>query len=280
MRLPERLARSDEQVRLLARVQTFFADQGLLVEEQPLERCCPACELCWRPPRGRQPVPPPDGQQPRLPALGAAYPQTRVALVGMNSRDDGRQDAELRALAHSQHDFRHGHASHNDEKRSYFHYRAASTLAAVLALRDRQPAHERPAPHTLIPVLDRCARLQAVQCSPWDGGRRSPMERMGRNCQPYLAGQLEILRPDALVLLGVPPRRSIERLTQPQWTTVDGLRTASTDRFAWNRSVALYALPHPAAGSWHRAHRALVRLANANANANANASAGARSAQH
>ena len=76
-----------EQEALIHAVGRYMDAQ--IPERGPLWRTCRHKDSCWRGCEG------PDPMSARIPWIGPAYPRGRVAVVGMNSRDNGTVTAEL-----------------------------------------------------------------------------------------------------------------------------------------------------------------------------------------
>ena len=217
----------------------------VLAPEAQLWDCCPHGDQCWR--RVAQT---PAVMHYRVPYAGPHYPTRRIALVGMNSRDDGGIDAEFRTTAGAIDAFRGGSSAWGGQ----FHFRAARAVSLLAAAQDRRELADQPPP-SLVDDLLASARLQAVQCAP-DGGRRSPTSTMWRHCPPLLlAGQLEILEPRVIALLGVATHRAVQQLDplDVEWNSPwreNGNAFARGSACIGERRIPVFALSHPAAARW------------------------------
>ena len=218
--------------------------------------CCRHGERCWR--RAAQT---PSIMHYRVPYVGPRYPTRRIALVGMNSRDDGRIDAEFRTTTEVIGAFRRGSRDWGGP----FHFRAASAVSMLAAAQDGRELAERLPPPRVVDDLLGSARLQAVQCAPGpEDSRRSPTSKMWRNCPSFLlAGQLEILEPRVIALLGVATHRSFQRLgpLEVEWNSPwrqNGNAFARGFARIGPRRIPVFALSHPAAaGRWTASLRTL-----------------------
>jgi hypothetical protein len=197
--------------------------------------------------------------QARLPWIGPQYPQRRILLVGINSRDDGNALAEVDAIDWILPALRGGRRQVGG--RSSFHFRAAAAADAVARSQDGRPLDAEPAPQKVADVLMAIARVQAAQCSPL-GGRRGPTPEMIGNCPPLLlAPQLEVLDPRVVIALGHPAHVGVQRAVPVRWWSpwdeneecfARGVATIA------DRHATVFALHHPATSGWVRSFRALI----------------------
>ena len=203
----------------------------------------------------------PKHMRPRLPWVGPRYAEGRIAVVAINSRDDGLPDAEIKAAVQVIDSLRQGHRGFGPNSRSFFHYRVASAVHAVLLSQEGRLCDERPDPSRTADALLSCARLQAVQCSPLSTSRRSPTSAMVRNCPEFLLrDQLEVLAPDVLLLFGQAAHRAIE--TPPlqmiwdiTWANSDRCFSRGQTTLA-KRPLTVCAFSHPSTPRWSRSWRA------------------------
>ncbi len=189
-----------KQVALIKRCVDFIDHQ--IPENRPLWAACRWAEDCWRADHGQRPP----LMSARIPYVGPEYPSQRIAVVAINSRDSGRADDEIHATAEVVEWLAQGHRDYG--ARSFFHYRLASVVHTAIRSSAGERVEEMPDPPVAATALAASARLQAVQCSPQSSSRRSPTGAMTRHCPEFLLrGQLEILEPRLLILLGAPAHR-------------------------------------------------------------------------
>lgn len=225
--------------------------------EEPLWQACRHADVCWRREAGEKPEP----MLARLPFIGPQYPSKRIAVVAINSRDDGLPDAEVRAAVQVVRRLRSGHRDYG--RNSYFHYRVAAAVHAAVASQAGAPPDDKPRPEDAADSLLASARLQAVQCSPIGTSRRTPTPEMTDNCPEFLLrGQLELLAPDLLILLGHPAHRAIEApKLEMHWETTWAQSGRCFSRGRTNlagRPLTVCALSHPSSRGWQRSWHAYL----------------------
>lgn len=234
----------------LVRLCGEFIDRQI-PDDAPLWEACPRCDECWRTDRGTKPRP----MSARIPYVGPDYPAHRIAVVGINSRDDGRPESEIRTTARVIESLGAGRREYGP--RSYFHYRVACAVHNAYNSLHGRAVEERPDPTVIRDSLRASARLQAVQCSPQSTSRRTPTHAMVENCPEFLLrGQVEILAPRALLLLGLAAHRTIEK--PPLDVDWDTTWDASGHCFSRGRTsfagqeVTVLAFHHPSSSAWSR----------------------------
>lgn len=243
-----------EQVRGLQRCARTIDES--VDADGPLWKTCRNCDECWRR-VGRDRFP--ERMQPRLPWIGPRYPQRRILLVGINSRDDGDSLAEVDAIGWILDGLRAGRRQVGG--RSSFHFRAAAAADAVARSQDGRPLDVAPEPRQVADALLGIARVQAVQCAPL-GGRRGPTPEMVAKCPPFLLGaQLENLAPLVVIALGHYAHVGVQRAVPVRWSSLwrenDGHFARGVATIA-QREAAILALHHPAASSWAGSFRSLI----------------------
>jgi hypothetical protein len=191
-----------------------------------------------------------------MPWVGPAYQLGGVCVVGLNLRyggGDRPMGSEYRIAAHQDVRLREGRNPHGSRW-------ARSTMAgaiAVLRAGAGGAVTDDADDDELADTLARTARLQAVKCSP-AGGRSSPTAAMQRNCPArFLAAELEVLRPGALLVYGRAAANAVARIGTLE--LVDDQRRfqrATVRADGWHGEA--FMLTHPAHGSWYPAQRALL----------------------
>jgi hypothetical protein len=193
----------------------------------------------------------------RLPWIGPHFAARRVAVVAINSRDDGRPDAEIRATLDVIASLKRNHRGYGPSRRSYFHYRVAAAVYAAMQSQDGRPIDDHPAAVETARSLEYAARLQAVQCSPCTSPRRTPTSAMVRNCPGFLLReQLELLAPNVLMLFGQPAHRAIEESAMEMaWATTwkeSGNCFSHGQTLLAGRPLTVCAFVHPSTAAWSR----------------------------
>lgn len=254
-------APSNEQVALIRRCVAFIDRR--IPEDPPLWEACRHAESCWRAERGQRPRP----MSARMPYVGPDYPKHRIAVVAINSRDSGHAGAEVRATAQAIASLRVGRREYGHG--SFFHYRVACAVHAALGSLNDEPVDQEPAPRVAAESLLASARLQAVQCSPGSTSRRTPTQAMVRNCPEFLLrGQLEILAPRVLLLVGGAAHRAIE--SPPLAVDWEITWQASGRSFSRGktllagREMTVLAFRHPSYTGWSRSWQAYLASVQAN----------------
>lgn len=245
-------ATGTEQVALIGQCVELIDRQ--IPDRPPLWNACPHADTCWQTERAAKPKP----MSARIPYVGPDYSDHRIAVVAINSRDSGHAGDEITATANVLDTLRAGQREYGS--RSFFHYRVASAVHAVVNAHDGGPLEEKPEPQATARSLLTSARLQAVQCSPESTSRRTPTPAMVRNCPEFLLrGQLELLTPRILLLFGAAAHRAIE--TPPlkvDWSTTwqdsGGCFSRGQTRFM-GQTMNILAFHHPSAAGWTRSWR-------------------------
>ncbi len=245
-----------KQVALIKRCVDFIDHQ--IPENRPLWAACRWAEDCWRADHGQRPP----LMSARIPYVGPEYPSQRIAVVAINSRDTGRAGDEIQATAGVVEWLAQGHRDYG--ARSFFHYRVASVVHTAIRSSAGETVEEMPDPPVAATALAASARLQAVQCSPQSSSRRSPTSAMTRHCPEFLLrGQLEILAPRLLILLGAPAHRAIETPTtldmawNPTWAESERCFSRGQTQFE-GQTMTVLAFHHPSHTGWVRSWRAYL----------------------
>jgi hypothetical protein len=238
-----------EQLDLLSRCVGFIDRQ--LPDQGPLWRTCRFADDCWRHDTGERPCP----MSVRIPFVGPAYPERRIAVVAINSRDDGHAGDEIAATRKVIARLSEGHRDYGT--RSYFHYWVAAAVRAALAGITGAEIEPRPTPQDAAAALPSSARLQAVQCSPTGTSRRTPTREMTQHCPGFLLrAQLEILAPSVLLMFGHAAHQAIEQPRMDiewdtRWADSGGCFSRGRTEFQ-RRAMTVVAFHHPSARTWSR----------------------------
>ncbi len=255
-----------EPLQLLAELAESYRKRRVLGERTRLAlwASCSRSDICWPAALDDQRPCAADGQAAiSLPWIGPRYRPGGVVVLGMNLRNGGlleeyiitartAGDEGMSQISGLEHGKRRIHGS-------MFAYRSARSAAAALAYVNEERVRDVENPEELASVLERVARLQAVKCSPQDGGRNSPTAAMTVTCpNHFLAHELEILRPAVVVAVGDPAYRAV--------LACKGYREQGyTESLEWgdipigNRSCEIFSLYHPASYvKWAASHRELV----------------------
>jgi hypothetical protein len=251
---------SDLRSPCVDRAMTACAEQlraaGLL-DGSPLDVSCPLARECWT---GATPAK--SAQHPRLPWVGPGYPSTGVVVVGLNAHTHAGLLDESYCVARAREQLALGRERFfgaDGQSHSWFHYRAAAAAGLLISVADGT-SPVIPPPGAAAGALLRSARIQLVQCSPDNGGRRSPTRAMTRRCPSAVAWPtLEILRPRLVALLGTEARSSFEAQFGVELRQVDPLVHVGDVQIA-NRVVPVAALRHPSSGFGKRSLEALSDL--------------------
>jgi len=108
----------------------------------PLWNACRHSNACWRRAGDGRPKP----MSARIPFIGPEYCDQRIAVVAINSRDSGHAGDEVRATADVMKSLTAGNREYGSH--SYFHYRVASVVHAVIAAGNGSQIDEKPEPQT------------------------------------------------------------------------------------------------------------------------------------
>ncbi len=257
------------QLELLVALTTLYRDMGLVPSGTlpALHRACPLASRCWSRcspsefPTGVGRIDPASEKGCIvLPWVGPMYRAGGVCVLGMNLRFGG-EDWEFAMDHRIARDANGGQESRlRAGKRAHGSYWATGTMRDVAALTRSgrgdsplEPANRDELGDALLSV----ARLQAVKCSPV-GGRSSPKPEMLSHCpSAFLARELAVLRPGALLAYGRPAEGALRSVGQLSLRpAVDGFRRGTLIHGAEKQEVFL--LTHPAHPGWHRAHGALL----------------------
>lgn len=250
---------SGHQLELVLRFAGLYESKGLIVDgETPaLWQCCPNRDSCWgkamdaRPQLGDG-----DGGIP-LPWVGPNYREGGVVLIAINLRDASTLPIEYWIAADQQYAFEEGQYQAH---RSMFAYKSTRSAAVLLDLVAGVPIRDRTEPVDLVKPLRRIVRLQAVKCSPRDGGTSARTVEMRDNCPPLLLGaELEIAKPSAVLTVGAEAREGVQSLAG--YTLVSSKPHLSRGDLRGNSwSADVFSLPHPGArwSGWEKGHLAMV----------------------
>jgi Uracil DNA glycosylase superfamily len=135
--------------------------------------------------------------------------------------------------------------SSSSEGGSRFGFGAMRSAAVLLDMLDHQPVRGRQEPSELVETVLRTARLQAIKCTP-RRDRSKPYPEMWEECPSFLlGGELDIVRPSVLLVLGKQPRDVVAELDgfDPCPTRRAGLHRGVLHGDGWQADV--YALSHP-----------------------------------
>lgn len=242
-----------EQTALIRRCVGFIDRQ--IPEGPPLWEACPRADVCWRRDQGPRPKP----MSVRIPYVGPDYPNRRIAVVAINSRDCGRAGDEVRATAEVLASLRAGRREYG--RRSFFHYRVACAIYDAIRSLDGEAINELPDPSIAGGSLLASARLQAVQCSPQSTSRRTPTPEMLQSCPEFLLrGQLEILEPRVLLLFGEAAHQAIEKPPLVvEWDTTwqdSGHCFSRGQTILADQGMTALAFHHPSYVRWSRSWNA------------------------
>lgn len=253
---------SGEQANLLLALLSCYRIRGLGPATRPLCEACPSSTECWQSlPFARRM---PGGGSPEdggimLPWVGANYQVGGALVIAINPNIDADDPTDL--LTEHALSWDHHHRVLEDNQRTTFAYRAARSLARLVAYVKHAAAcedHEE----DLVDTLHRTARVQAVKCIP-KRARSEPSVRMGRDCPDLLLAQeLAILQPGVILTLGNIADAAIARLNGYEYLAeVSG-------EYLWRHRIHgtwgeadVFGIPHPAArsGLWRRGDAALAR---------------------
>jgi hypothetical protein len=238
---------SDDQIALLRGCVDLIDRQ--IPSGGPLWEACPHGDQCWRTDRG----PRPPRMSARIPYIGPTYAEHRIAVVAINSRDNGHAGAEIKTTRNVLESLRAGHREYGF--RSFFHYRVASTVHNALMSLNGNPLDERPEPGAVAESLLASARLQAVQCSPVSTSRQTPTRKMVKTCPEFLLRRsLEILVPRVLLLFGAAAHQAIEHPPlsvewETTWPASRGCFSRGQTSFQ-DQTMTILAFHHPSAARW------------------------------
>jgi hypothetical protein len=217
-----------------------------LHRESCLRVSCQHAGRCWAVEEGCPTSP----VLPRLPWIGPDYLPGGVVIVGMNAPTHAGlfdetfvTEAAFRELEAGRQRFFGSRA----RGPSWFHYRAA--VAAGLLIdwaAGRVPTVREPV--TAVEAVMASARIQAVQCAPANGPRRTPTSAMLKHCPTHLAWPtLEILAPRRVALFGTATRRAFEKSHQVEWIVSEPLLRRGTTLLG-KQLVDVFSLRHPSSG--------------------------------
>ena len=222
------LAHNASQIGLLEQIADAWVQETSMNvlpdgRNEMLWRCCTNAAQCWNHLEGEHD---PDGKRGgiTLPWVGPKYPQSRVALMGLNLVRSGGLLDEINITRDTINAFKNGERI-VWEGSGQFQYRSSAMLSAVLAALDGKEIPDEPTESTMDlvePVL-RTARIQAVKCSPWGDGASPPSADMKRLCMPSLLPiEIEILKPKVLIVAHSEARGRLWYLAgKPKWDDRD-----------------------------------------------------------
>ena len=222
------LVHNANQIRLLEQIADAWVEETSMNvlpdgRNEMLWSCCANAPQCWN---GLEDKHDPCGERGgiTLPWVGPRYPESRVALMGLNLVRSGGLLDEINITRDTINAF------NNDERIVWegsgpFQYRSSAMLSAVLAALDGKEIPDEPAESTvdLVEPLLRTARIQAIKCSPWGEGASPPSAAMKRLCAPnLLPTEIDILKPKILVVAHSEARGRLWYLAgKPEWDDRD-----------------------------------------------------------
>lgn len=238
-----------------------------------LDRCCPDAKHCWAGMEdtvhpGRAEIWDDREEDGSIfwPWVGEQYRSGGVCLVGITPNMDDNAwwsiALEYGITGHVINAFDSGLERVSQFARSPFHYRAATTAAAVLDwLEGRPPPLGLRQPKTLASVVEKISRLQAVKCIPrTDRGKTT--DAMCERCpERFLLRELEVLEPGVIVALGKQPREALARTGRLDLSVEKPAFRCGALKLA-ARTIDCFALPHPSArppADWEAGYAGLVR---------------------
>jgi uracil-DNA glycosylase len=180
-----------------------------------------------------------------------------VAAVAINLNEAWGLLIEYEITEHTFRSLRAGHSG-GSLRPSKFGSRAGRSLAALVQASNGEAVTEVN-PEALPELLDQTARLQLVKCSPWKRARSYPTPAMLSNCpDAYLAEELSILKPGAVLALGTKARSELIRLGARLHNEGSGLWVGTLQH--GDGKVDVYSTYHPAAygNRWRRCYDRLV----------------------
>lgn len=250
------------QAKLLLRLYRLYARKGLLPGGRlaPLVDCCCNAPTCWAPALAARPPRRGDNGSIMLPWVGRRYRPGGVVVLAVNPNIAPEDDTDL-LIEHGMTWEKHKVGLEHDARRyesSAFAFGAMRSAAALLDVLDGFSVRDRE-PHELVEALHRTARLQSVKCVPRRNGSE-PTNPMWENCPPLLlGGELDILKPALLLVLGGNPRWAVERL--------DGFRQRRSSSSSLGRGVLdrpgssteVFFVAHPRSNDFKASYRALLR---------------------
>ena len=218
--LVQKHAPTEQQQGTVDRLLDLYERSGLLPggRDEPLYDTCRNAEVCWE----DAPRPSAEHAGISVPWVGRDYAEWRICVIGLNFHNYGGLAAHWRICASHVKAMQAGGQGKNGR---FFATGAMSYARAIELSISRQLADgwETPSPADLAETWEHCAYLQAVKCAP-AGNRSRPTDAMCSNCPPFLlAGELEILAPSAVILLGRTTLRDIVRPMLPvRWVESPG----------------------------------------------------------
>jgi hypothetical protein len=248
---------NDEQARLLVRLLNVYDDKDLFGDGCPAPLCqiCRNAHKCWADAEeGERREPPrPYGEDDEdgsvmLPWVGRAYDPGGVVVVGINPNIDKTKKEWSELFSEHSITWNRGipilRAGLKRDGGSAFGYRALRWAAALLDDLDGKPPRRR-RPKGLIDVVHRIARVQAIKCVP-RRKRSEPYEAMWEHCPSMLlAGELDVLKPSRLLVLGNRPYDAIADVgTFAETSSRSLIKRGVVQRSGWCAEV--YGMTHPA----------------------------------
>lgn len=188
-----------------------------------------------------------------MPWVGREYSTWRICVVGLNFHNYGGLAAHWRVCRSHIEALDAGGQGKNGE----FFATGAMTYARAIEMSmtgELAQGWRTPVPAELAESWKRCAYLQAIKCAPAEE-RSKPTSAMCTTWPPFLLKEeLEILAPNAVVLLGRTSTRDVVRpMLGVRWGESPG--HFERDHFALgdNSAVELFCCNHPSApnrASW------------------------------
>jgi Uracil DNA glycosylase superfamily len=242
----------------LERLLDLYASKDLLPDraDAPLFDVCEHRTTCWtsneRKPSERAGI--------SIPWIGKHYLEARICVIAINLSGWGGLNGQWEVCKWHIASQVNGGLGMNGE---WFAYRAMAYVSVIYdTLTHRSsPDWEEPDRRRLAKLWDECALLEAVKCSP-RGDRSNPSLAMFQACPQFLLLQeIDILKPDVVLLLGRTNNRDAVRpILDPRWGSHPG--SIERDIFALKdgSTAALFSLNHPSArnpDSWRKSLRQL-----------------------
>lgn len=262
-RFPEPLS-STEHRSIIGDLLRLYDDRGLLPvgRDAPLNQVCRHRKLCWE---GAEDPACPERAGISVPWIGRRYfdSDSKVAMVGINLHDYGGLAAHYEVCTEH---IAVQEANGPGKNGEIFGRGAMQYLRLILASLDGQPIPDpiKVQNRQLAELWERMAFLEAVKCAP--GVMRSkPTEAMLDQCPKFLLrGELEVLTPSVVVILG---RTQVRDKVRPWAVPPDGYgrwQHKSLERdvaLIEGRRVELISVNHPSSQDQSDVVRSLEQLA-------------------
>jgi hypothetical protein len=231
-----------EQAELVSQLAQIYVGHGVLegTRTPPLHEHCPKCKRCWHGAGADPPVPArlrPRAKQAgvALPWVGRGFPASRLVVAGINTpvpKDAG----DFGGLLSQWWIYSDLPKQMGDKKqykgRSEFAYAAGTYILTIEAALKGKAINTSPAPGDAAAAWERCSLVELVKCSPVGGGS-PPKDEMWSNCLgEYLVEELDVLKPRALIVMGISTAalrvRLLDEWGRPErpgrWTEEPGLK--------------------------------------------------------